>query len=144
MTTDLNSSSASPAVRVFCAYAHSDSRYRERLIAALKGLERNGAIKIWFDRQISPGTDWNQVIAKELETAEIVLMLISNDFVNSDYCVGIEMQRALVRSDNGEVRAVPVLIRQVYWPDSLVTKLQCLPSNGQPVEKWDSSEEFVG
>lgn len=135
---------ANRAVRVFCAYSHRDQPYREQLVTHLSGLVRDGLIELWFDRMISPGVDWNSEIASQLDSAEIVVLLLSADFAKSEYCVGVEMKRAQERADRNDIRAVPVFIRPFHWPNSPLHRFQGLPSNGLPVKKWkDRDDAYV-
>ena len=78
-------------------------------------LQLQGLISLWHDRLIVPGTDWAKAIDTHLETASIILLLVSADFLASDYCVGIEMKRALERQGASEALVIPILVRQVDW-----------------------------
>jgi hypothetical protein len=131
-------------VRVFCAYSRRDKSYRDDLVAHLSGLQRNGVIDLWFDRYIQPGVDWNREISVRLDTAEIAILLLSADFFASEYCMGVEYQRALERAGLGDLRAVPVLIRKFHPLPPEVMKFQGLPSNGKPVKQWaDRDQAFA-
>src|SRR5262249_20771238 len=88
--------SAKPA-KVFCSYAHADEKFRSQLEKHLALSIQQDVIHVWHDRQIQPGTDWKQEIDKNLEEADVVLLLVSADFMASKYCTGIEMKRALDR-----------------------------------------------
>ena len=137
----------SAGLRVFYSYSHRDERYRDRLEIQLKLLERQGLIQSWHDRRIPPGAEWEDQIDENLERAEIVLLLVSADFLASDYCYKIEMQRALERHDAGEARVIPVIIRDCRWESVPFGKLQALPKGGKPVTKWhpqDSGWRNVG
>ena len=89
-------------VEIFVSYAHKDQRYREQLAAHLSQLKNEGLIDTWYDGQIVPGQQWADEIADHLESAQIVLLLISSDFLASDYCYNNEMHRAIQRHDAGE------------------------------------------
>jgi hypothetical protein len=106
-------------------------------------LQRQGLIGVWHDSDISPGTEWEQEISKHLNEAQIILLLISPDFMNSDYCYGIEMKRALERHERGEARVIPVILRPVYWRGAPFGKLQALPADGKPVtsSSWHYIDE---
>src|SRR5260370_29473762 len=123
-------------VKIFCCYAHEDEALLNKLKTHLKPLQRKGLIDVWYDRDISAGTDWEQQIKEQLNTAQIILLLVSPDFMDSDYCYGIEMQRALERDQRGEARVIPIILRHVYWKDAL-GKLQVLPTDGLPVTDPD-------
>src|SRR5258708_40168133 len=68
-------------------------------------------------------------------------MIISSDFLNSDYCYGIEMQRALERHQSGEARVIPIILRPCDWQTSLFAHLQCLPRGGKAVTTWEKPDE---
>jgi hypothetical protein len=80
--------------------------------------------------------DWKKIVDHHLDTASIILLLISADFVASDYCYGIEMQRAMERHEAGETHIIPILLRPVDWQSAPFGKLKALPSNGTPITEW--------
>jgi len=105
------------------------------------GLLRNqGLIAQWYDRDISAGTEWAKQIDDHLNTADIILLLISPDFIASDYCYSIEMNRALERHELGDARVIPILLRPVDWKDAPFSKLQVLPQDAQPVTTWKNQD----
>lgn len=124
------------AVKIFCCYAHEDEVLLLQLKSHLKPLQRQGLIDVWHDRDITAGTEWQDEIDKHLNIAQIILLLISSDFMNSDYCYGTEMKRALERHARGEARVIPVILRHTYW-QGMLGKLQALPKDGLPVTDHD-------
>src|SRR5690348_13209223 len=94
---------------VFVSYAHEDEPLRQQLESHLSLLRRQELVASWHDRQIIPGADWSQEIDEHLETASIILLLISPDFLASDYCYDVEMQRALERHRRGEALVIPII-----------------------------------
>jgi DNA polymerase III delta prime subunit len=133
--------SDSPApVEVFISYAHEDELLRQQLEAHLSPLRRQGLISDWHDRKILAGDEWAPDIDEHLETASIILLLISPDFFASDYCFDIEMPRALERHKLGDARVIPIILRPVDWRNALFGHLQCLPQNGKPVTEWDNQD----
>jgi hypothetical protein len=126
---------------LFYSYAHEDELLREQLEKHLSLLKRQGFISGWHDREILPGATWAQEIDVHLESASIVLLLISPDFLASDYCYEVEMQRALERHRHGETRVIPIIMRPCDWQDAPFAHLQCLPRNGQPVTMWSNQDE---
>src|SRR6266480_1195193 len=82
------------AVRIFCCYAHEDEELLKKLKTQLSPLQRQGFLNVWYDRDISAGTEWEQEISEQLNAAQIILLLISPDFMASDYCYSVEMKRA--------------------------------------------------
>jgi hypothetical protein len=130
-------------VTLFYSYAHEDEELRNQLDKHLRLLERQGLITSWHDREIRAGDDWAIEINTYLENAQIILLLISADFLTSDYCYGVEMKRALERHFAGEARVIPIILRPVDWKhDLLLSGLQALPTNGKPVTAWSSSPPY--
>lgn len=128
-------------VEVFCSYAHKDESLKKELDAHLKAMEREGLIAIWSDRRIDPGMEWEGEIDEHLESAEIILLLISSDFIASDYCYKKELNRALERHRNGEARVIPVILRPVDWTGMPFGAIQALPKNGKAVTSWRNRDE---
>lgn len=128
-------------VTVFFSYSHKDEVFRQELEKHLHILQRQGVISVWHDRKITAGDEWAGEIDQHLNTADIILLLISPDFLFSDYCYEIEMKRALARHDTGEARVIPVIIRSVDWEGAPFGKLQALPKDAKPVATWRTLDE---
>src|SRR5260370_10467153 len=105
---------AATAVQVLFCYAREDEALLDKLKAELADLQGQQLIEVRHDRNISAGTEWAKEIHKYLNTADIILLLVSSDFMFSDYCYSIEMNRAMERHERGEARVIPVLLRPVY------------------------------
>jgi CheY-like chemotaxis protein len=128
-------------VSLFYSYAHEDGALRDELQGHLKVLERRGLIAPWHDRRIVPGQEWAAEIDDHLRTAELVLLLISKDFIASDYCMGVELQAAMARHRQQEAAVVPIFVRPVDMEqeDADVLpflRLQGLPTDFRPVTQW--------
>lgn len=134
--------STNEAIAVFFSYAHEDEALRDKLANHLKLLERQGVIQSWHDHQILAGTEWKGQIDTNLENAQLILLLISSDFLASDYCYDIEMKRAMERHEAGEARVIPIVLRPVdnLWKAPF-GKLQALPTDGKPVTLWQNQDE---
>src|SRR5262245_27907018 len=104
-------------VAVFCAYASSDEEYGQQLENHLSTLPQQGVITFWHDQQIRPGDNLKDTITTHISQASIILLLVSDDFIASDFCAGPEMKRVFQRHEQGEVRVVPVIIRPCDWRD---------------------------
>jgi|GEM_PF-4166228 len=128
------------SVSTFFCYAHEDEALLRKLKAHLLPLQRQGLIDVWHDRDISAGTEWQQEIIIHLNEANIILLLVSPDFMASDYCYGIEMKRALERHQRGEARVIPIILRSVYW-QGILGNLQALPTDAKPVKSWSDIDE---
>src|SRR2546421_2715472 len=123
-------------VEVFCSYAHEDEVWLRKLETHLSPLKHQGLISLWHDRLISPSTNWAQAIDSRLETASIILLLVSADFFASSYCYGIEMKRALERQEAGEAQVISIVVRSVDWKDAPFAHLQVLPTDAKPIATW--------
>ncbi|MEO0349807.1 MAG: SUMF1/EgtB/PvdO family nonheme iron enzyme [Cyanobacteria bacterium P01_A01_bin.15] len=130
-------------VDVFISYSHKDEDLKDELYVHLAPLIRQGQIKPWQDRAIEAGAEWEQEIKAQLESAEIILLLITPRFLASDYCFDKEMQRAMARHDAGTARVIPVIMKSCYWQGSVFSKLQALPKDGKPVTRWDDWDEAL-
>ena len=128
-------------ISLFFSYSHQDEELRNELAKHLKTLERQGVISAWYDRQIVAGDEWAGKIDTHLETANIILLLVSSDFIASDYCYDIEMKRAIERHNTGEARVIPVILRPVDWYGTPFAKLQALPRDAKPVTSWANQDE---
>ncbi len=132
--------SSSP-VEIFYSYSHKDDALRVQLHEHLAALRREGVAIYWDDRKIDPGDEWKQEIDQHLNTADVILLLISASFINSDYCYVIEMQRAMQRYEAGEAQVIPVIVEPCDWKKLPFEKLQVLPEGSKPITKWDNRAE---
>jgi hypothetical protein len=128
-------------LHLFYSYSHKDEAMRDALETHLSLLRREGVIASWHDRRIVAGQEWKGQIDRHLDEADIVLLLISADFLASEYCYAVEMQRALARHHAGEACVIPVIIRSVDWSSAPFATLQALPKDAKPVTKWDDPDE---
>jgi Bacterial tandem repeat domain 1/TIR domain len=128
-------------LRVFYSYAFADSKWREKLAVHLSLLQREGLIEQWSDQEIFAGSIRSQAIDQAIHSADIILLLISANFLASDACYQDEMQYALERHQRGEVYVVPLLVRPCDWQHSPFAHLQCLPRNTKPVTAWANQDE---
>ncbi len=126
---------------LFVAYSHRDEALRAELETHLTLLKREGKIRTWHRRQIGAGREWEGEINRHLEAADIVLLLISPDFIASDYCFDREMVRALERHRAGQARVMPVILRPTDWQTADFGRLQALPSNGRAITRWQNRDE---
>jgi hypothetical protein len=134
---------ANEALRVFFSYSHKDEALRDALGNHLKILEYQKIVSSWHDRKILPGDEWDHQINSNLETADIILLLISSDFIASKYCWEIEIARAMELHEAGKACVIPVILRPVNWTIAPFGKLQALPKNAEPVESkaWFNRDE---
>ncbi|HYT44947.1 MAG TPA: tetratricopeptide repeat protein [Methylomirabilota bacterium] len=130
-------------IEIFFSYSHKDEILREELEKQLSLLQRLKLITGWHDRKIGAGQEWEDEIDTHLNTARIILLLISPDFMASKYCFGVEVTRAMERHEQGEARVIPVILRPVYWQGAPFGKLQALPTDGEPIMSryWHNLDE---
>ena len=128
-------------IPVFFSYSRKDEQLRDELATHLSLLIREGIISEWYDQQILAGEEWANEINKNLDRARIILLLVSADFLASDYCYGKEMMRAMKRHEEGSAIVIPVIFRPCDWQSSPFGKLQALPRDGKPVTTWADRDE---
>lgn len=126
---------------LFFSYSHADESLRDQLETHLSGLQRQGIISSWHDRRITAGTELGEAIDDHLNAADIILLLISPDFIASDYCYEREMNRALERHQKREARVIPVILRPCDWHDLPFGKLLATPKDGRPITMWPNIDE---
>jgi serine/threonine protein kinase len=130
-------------VEIFFAYSREDEILRNKIEVQLSVLKRLGLIVGWHDREVAAGKEWESEIDKHLNTAHIILLLISADFLSSEYCYGKEMKRALERHAAKETRVIPIILRPTSWKSTQFGKLQVLPKDGRPVTSWERLDEAL-
>jgi len=128
-------------LKVFISYSHVDAELKDHLVKHLRPLEREQLIDSWVDQQINPGDDWDQTINNQLLKADLIIVLVSIDFINSKYCYDVELQKALERETEGKVRVIPVIARSCLWTYSPLGRLKALPKDGQAVTLWKTMDE---
>ena len=127
--------------RVFYSYSHEDQGLCERLTTYLAPLRHEGRISDWYDRKIEAGGQWEPEIFEKLESAHLILLLVSEHFLASDYCFGVELEKAFARLKNGDVKVVPILLKPCLWKASPFSELQLIPRNAKPIISWSSQED---
>ncbi|MGI2906654.1 TIR domain-containing protein [Tolypothrix sp. VBCCA 56010] len=128
-------------VKVFFSYSHKDEVLRDELATHLSLMKRQGVIEAWHDREITAGAEWANAIDDNLNAADIILLLVSANFLASDYCYDIEMQRAMERHEAREARVIPIILKPTDWSDAPFAKLQALPKNAKPITTWQDQDE---
>ena len=124
-------------MRTFISYSHHDVGVLNQLLDHLAVLKRTGYIDEWFDREILAGDVLDDNIERELENADLFLLLISPKFIASEYCVGREMRKAIERHKADEARVVPIIIEPCDWAAmNDLRRLKAIPKDGRPISKW--------
>ena len=117
---------------LFFSYSHVDENLRDQMEIHLSGLRRQGLIESWHDRRITAGEEFGPAIDAHIDTDDVILLLVSPDFIASDYCYQREMKRAIERHQRGEARVIPVILRPCDWHDLPFGKLLATPKDGTP------------
>jgi hypothetical protein len=127
---------APSALKLFISYSHQDESIKDELLKHLSPLKRLNLISDWHDRKIEAGDKWERAISDNLEKADIVVLLISIDFINSKYCYDIEMDAALDRQADGVATVIPVIARSCMWKSTRFAPFQALPMDGKAIVTW--------
>lgn len=130
-------------VEVFYAYSHKDEDLRDQLETHLAMSKRTGVITGWHDRRISAGKEWSGTIDEHLNSADIILLLVSSDFLASDYCYDAEIMRAMERHESGDARVIPIILRPCDWTIAPFGKLQPLPKDAKPITVWSNYDSAL-
>ena len=128
---------------VFFSYSHADEQLRDRIERQLSMLRREGKVEAWHDRRIGPGEEFGLEIDEHLETADIILLLVSDDFIHSDYCYEKEMKRAMERHEAGDAVVLPVILRACEWQKAPFGKLNATPPDGKAVMSHPNLDEAL-
>lgn len=128
-------------IKLFFSYSHRDENHRARLNLHLATLQRQGSIVEWHDRKIIAGQDWAALIDQNLVAADIILLLVSANFVASDYCYGNELKLALDRERRKEAVVIPIILSPVDWTGAPFGHLQAIPKDAKPITKWANRDE---
>jgi TIR domain-containing protein len=136
-----SANSAGRRCRVFVSYARVDERYRKRLNVHLAPLVRAGLIDVWSDRTIAAGADWERDIQRELATADIVILLVTPNFVASEHCFERELPEAMRRHAEEGLRILPVLVKSVDLVNLPIGRFQGLPTDLRPISAWRETDD---
>lgn len=128
---------------VFYSYAPEDESLQQKLENHLAILQRQKVIHSWQKRQIIPGDDWTATVDRYLKKVDVILLLVSPDYIASDYCYGIEMQRALELHEAHQAHVIPILLRPVEWKGTPFAHLHPLPRNAKPITLWRNRDQAL-
>lgn len=131
-------------ISLFYSYSHQDEKYRDELEKHLSVLRKENIIDEWHDRKISPGSNWEEDINSNLAKADIILLLISSNFLASDYCYDVETVTALDMHTSGLAVVIPVILQPCLWNISKLgkkAKMQVLPTDGKPITAFSNQHE---
>jgi hypothetical protein len=129
-------------IEIFCSYSHreKDMVLKEEFDAAMRPYTRKKLFQVWNDGRIGAGDEWERHIDQHLTSADIIVFLVSPDFLNSDFCCEKELPAALERRMHNKAVLVPILVRECAWKETDLAQLQALPKDAKPVTKWDDRD----
>jgi hypothetical protein len=139
----LSNAPNSKALQVFVSYSHLDSAYKTDLLKHIDPLRRLKLVEAFHDGLVKPGQVIESEIAKEMEKCDLVLLLVSIDFLNSYFCVEVELEKAMERHNAGTARVIPVILRSCLWKQMPFSKLKALPEDGKAVSTWSDRDEAM-
>ncbi|GAB6163509.1 hypothetical protein JCM12298_26690 [Desulfothermus naphthae] len=128
-------------IRAFISYSHADEAFLNELVKHLSLLKRQGLLETWHDREITPGIEFDDTIDRNLEEADIIILLVGPDFIASDYCYSKELKHAMECHERKIARVIPIIVRPVDLDGAPFMKLQSLPKDAKPVSKWEDKDE---
>lgn len=124
-------------MKIFISYSHEDEVLKKELLVMLRGIERKEIIEIWHDRKIEPGDIWEKEIKNAMENCDMGLLLISPDFIASEFIHKVELNKLLERRSKEGLLVVPIILRDCLWKDELgLGEILALPRNAKPVIKF--------
>lgn len=136
-------SASSKALKLFISYSHVDEKLQREFKKHIEPLSRLKLVECFFDGNIKAGNDLDIAISKELDSADIVVLLVSIDYLNSYYCVEIEMEKAMERHRSNDCRVIPIILRSCMWQHMPFSKLKALPLDAKAISKWDDLDDAM-
>jgi hypothetical protein len=141
MHPSIDSPQITDAIEVFISYSQEDENLLNELDKHLSSLRRSHLIRTWNDSKVEAGTDRIQETAKRLKSADVILLMVSANFLASDHRYMVELKQAVHRHEAGEARVIPIILRPVDWYDTPFSALKPLPKDGDPVTLWKNQDE---
>jgi hypothetical protein len=133
----------SKALTLFISYSHADEALKNELLKHLAPLKRLKLIETWHDRKLKAGDDLDHEISTNLDKSDIAVFLLSVDFINSQYCYDVELEKALELHAKEALVVVPVVLRSCLWQHTPLAKLLALPRDGKAVTAWADRDEAL-
>lgn len=128
---------------VFISYSHKDQGLKDDLIKHLSPLTRLNLVAEWHDGKIEAGDKWEDAITSNLDHADIIVVIVSIDFINSKYCYEVEMEKAIERASKGDAVLIPVIGRNCMWKTTPFKDFQALPAAGKAIAGWQDRDEAL-
>lgn len=132
---------ATKAKKIFISYNHKDHEYLDRLMVHLKPLEKKGLIDTWVDTKLQAGDKWKSEIEMALKSARVGILLISADFLASDFIVDNELPPMLRAAEGNGTLIVPVILKSCrFTREKSLREFQSINSPDEPLCLMDENE----
>lgn len=128
-------------LKMFISYSHKDKFFLNELTKHLKTLEQRGIIEKWHDGELVAGDHINSEIEEHLLDADLVVFLVSADFISSYYCFEVELKKTFDRLYDGAVRIIPIIVRPCKWKDTVLSRYLAATKDGKPISKYDNADD---
>jgi len=126
--------------KLFISYSKKDVEYLNTFKNHLSPLNRNEKVVTWDDQDLIPGEKWNQRIRYQLDNADVIVLLVSSDFMATNYVMNVEVARAIERHNVGKVILIPIILRPCVWENQEFAKLKVLPTKGKPITLYSDED----
>ncbi len=134
--------SQSQRTNVFISYSHNDAKWLKRLLVHLKPLVRQGSIKLWSDEKIQPGSEWREEIRDAIGQAKVAVLLVSADFLASEFIVNNELPPLLTAAKNEYAIILPVIVSPCRFKQTAsISKFQAVNSPNNPLNAIPEAEQ---
>jgi len=124
--------------KIFISYSHKDKAFIDRLMVHLKPLEKHGLIDAWVDSRILAGEQWKAEINTALSSSQVAILLVSADFLASDFIVDNELPPLLEKAKEEGVTIIPVILKPCRFNrEKTISQFQAINSPAEPVSGMD-------
>ena len=127
--------------QLFISYSHKDEEYLDEFVGHLSPLERNGKINIWYDKKLIAGENLDEVLATKLQSADLVVFLVSANFIQSVSCYEKELVKTIDRGRRERVEVIPVILKECLWKNTVIGKFVASTKNGKSVMSYSRRDE---
>ncbi len=124
--------------KIFISYCHANDIHFNALMSHLGAIARFNNIEIFTDQQIDVGQELDGTIQEHLQSADIVVCLVSTEYLNSDYCIRKELEVAIEKQIIDNSKIFPIIAEECIWKRTYFGKIKCAPEDGGPITKYEN------
>src|SRR5712692_9802572 len=126
---------------IFISYSHKDEKWKDRLMVQLGVLQMQGSFEVWNDREIEAGQEWYPKIEGAMQNARVAILLVSANFLTSDFILKEEVGRLLERRDRAGLRIFPIIVGDCAWQSvGWLAQMQARPRDGRALKQMKSAQ----